>query len=152
MPCIFEIELSTSDVIALLAMLVAGLSALYARWSWREARRANQISLLGHKKEIYDAFFAPKMHMTQKAEFAEMKEVSKFYYPAKNANIYLPKKLAKDIDTYFNACFWIADIHRKNNGISKESREECKPHIATERSLAPKIESEVIEFLKESQA
>lgn len=152
MTCIFEIELSTSDVIALLAMLVAGLSALYARWSWRETRRANQISLLGHKKEIYDAFFALKMHMTQKAEFAEMKEVSKFYYPAKNANIYLPNKLAKNIDTYFDACFWIADIHQRTNGTTKESREKCKPHIATERSLAPKIESEIIELLKEPQA
>jgi hypothetical protein len=152
MTCIFDIKLSTSDVIALLALLVAGLSALYARWSWREARKANQISLLVQKKEIYDAFFALKIHMTQKAEFAEMKEVSKFYYPAKNANICLPSKLAKSIDTYFDACFWIADIHQRTNGMTKESREECKPHIATERCLAPKIESEIIELLKESQA
>jgi hypothetical protein len=152
MTCIFEIELSTSDVMALLAMLVAGLSALYARWSWREARRANQISLLGQKKEIYYAFFALKMHMIQRSELAEMKEVSKSYHTAMDANIYLPSKLAKSIDTYFYACFRIADIHQQFNGMTKESREECKPHIAIERSLAPKIENELIELLKESQA
>jgi uncharacterized protein (TIGR03382 family) len=152
MTCIFKIELSTSDVMALLAMLVAGLSALYARRSWREARRANQISLLGQKKEIYYAFFALKMHMIQRSELAEMKEVSKFHYPAMNANIYLPSKLAKSVDTYFDACFRIADIHQQFNGMTTKSREECKPHIATERSLAPKIEKELIKLLKESQA
>jgi len=41
-----------TDIIALLALLVAGLSALYARWSWREAKKANNISLLGHKKKF----------------------------------------------------------------------------------------------------
>lgn len=152
MACIFEIKLGTSDVIALLALLVAGLSALYARWSWREARRANQISMLGHKKEIYDAFFELKMHMTQKAEFAELGEVSKFYYPSKNAKIYLPSDLAKDIEKYFDACFWIADIHRKYGGISKESSGECKQHIDAEKELAPKIEKQIIKLLKKAQA
>ncbi|MNR44660.1 hypothetical protein D3C85_1634300 [compost metagenome] len=93
MACIFEIKLDTSDVIALLALLVAGLSALYARWSWREARRANQISMLGHKKEIYDAFFEIKMHMTQKAEFADFGEVFKFYYPSIECQNLSPARL-----------------------------------------------------------
>ena len=52
-----QINIDLSDVIAILAALVAGLSALYARWAWREAKRANEILLSGHKKEIYDAFF-----------------------------------------------------------------------------------------------
>lgn len=152
MACIFEIKLGTSDVIALLALLVAGLSALYARWSWREAKRANQISLLGHRKEIYDAFFELKMHMTQKSEFAELSEVSKFYHQSKNAKTYLPSDLAKEIEKYFEACFWAADIHRKYGGISKESSAECKRHIDAEKELAPKIEKEIIKLLKEAQA
>eukprot|EP01034_Spumella_vulgaris_P040041 gene40041-49510_t len=60
-----EINLETSDVIAILAMLVSGLSALYARWSWGEAKKANQISVLGSQREIYDAFFELKMHMPE---------------------------------------------------------------------------------------
>lgn len=149
---IFEIKLGTSDVIALLALLIAGLSALYARWSWREARKSNKISLLGHKKEIYDAFFELKMHMNQKAEFAEMGEVSKFYYPSRNAKIYLPSDLAEDIEKYFEACFWIADIHRKYSDTSIESSSECKQHIDMEIELAPKIEKRIINLLKEVQA
>ena len=152
MACIFEIKLGTSNVIAILALLVAGLSALYSHRSWREAKRSNQISLLGHKKEIYDAFFDLKMHMTQKAEFSEIGEVSKFYYPSRNANIYLPSDLAKDIEKYFDAYFWIADIHRKYGGISKESSGECRKYIDTEKELAPKIEKEILELLKKAQA
>ncbi len=151
MECIFEIKLDTSDVIALLALLVAGLSALYARWSWSEAKKANQISLLGHKKEIYDAFFELKMHMARKAEFASLDEVYKFYYPSKNAKIYLPSDLAKDIEKYFDACFQISDIHRKNDGISEASSAECKEHLATEKDLGPKIEKEFIKFLRIEQ-
>jgi hypothetical protein len=151
MACIFEIKLDTSDVIALLALLVAGLSALYARWSWSETKKSNQISLLGHKKEIYDTFFELKMHMTQKAEFAELGEVSKFYYSSKNANIYLPSDLARDVEKYFDACFWIADTHRRYGGISNESNAECKQHIESEKDLAPKIERELLKLLRKAQ-
>lgn len=151
MTCIFEIKLDTSNVIALLALLVAGLSALYARWAWSEAKKANQISLLGHKKEIYDAFFELKMHMTLNAQFAKPDEVSRFLYPSNNAKIYLPS-LAKDVEEYYQACFWIANIHQKYGGISSESSIECKQHIETEKKLAPKIEKEILKLLKEAQA
>ena len=151
MACIYEIKLSTSDVIALLAMLVSGLSALYARWSWSEAIKANRISLLGYRKEIYDAFFELKMHMVQKAECAELSEVSKFYYQPRNAKIHLPSALADDIQNYFDACFWIADIHKKFGGISKDSKTECKQHLEAEKALAPKIEKEFLKLLQETQ-
>lgn len=151
MGCIFEIKLGPSEVIALLALLLAGLSALYARWSWSEAKKANQISLLGHKKEIYNAFFELKMHMTQKAELAEPGEVSKFYYQSKNAKIYLPSGLAQDIEKYFDACFWIADIHRKYGGISKDGSAGCEKHIETEKELAQKIEKELLKVLQDAQ-
>jgi hypothetical protein len=151
MACIFEIKLSASDVIALLAMLVSGLSALYARWSWSETKKANRISLLSYQREIYDAFFELKMHMVQKAEFAELSEVSKFYYQPRNAKIYLPSALATDIQNYFDACFWVADTNRKFGGISKESRIECKRHLEVEDELAPKIETEFFKLLQQAQ-
>lgn len=147
---IFEIKLGSADALALLSLLVAGLSALYARWSWSEARKANRISLHGQKKEIYDAFFELKMHMAQKSQFADLGEVSKFYYPSRNASIYLSGELAKDIENYFAACFRIADIHRKHGGMTSDSLLECKRYIKIEMELAPKIEKELIELLKDS--
>lgn len=148
MTCFFEVNLGTSEVIALLSLLVAALAALYARWSWSEAKRANSISLLGHKKEIYDAFFELKMHMQQKAQFAELSEISKFYYHQKNANIYLPADVAEYIEKYFDACFWIADIHRRDGGLSAGNRAEFDRHLEIEKELSPKIEKALIALLR----
>ncbi len=46
--------MSQSDYIALAALAVALLAALYARWAANEAKRANEISLHVHKVEIYE--------------------------------------------------------------------------------------------------
>jgi hypothetical protein len=46
--------LNQSDYIALGAVAVSVLSALYSRWSANEAKRANQIALHIHKIKIYE--------------------------------------------------------------------------------------------------
>lgn len=46
--------MNQSDYIALVAVAVALLSALYAKWAANEAKRANDISLHVHKVEIYE--------------------------------------------------------------------------------------------------
>lgn len=46
--------MNQSDYIALAAVAVALLSALYARWAANEAKRANDISVHVHKVEIYE--------------------------------------------------------------------------------------------------
>ena len=46
--------MSHSDYIALAALAVALLAALYAKWTANEAKRANEISLHVHKIEIYE--------------------------------------------------------------------------------------------------
>jgi hypothetical protein len=48
------VALVQSDYIALAALGVAALSALYARWAANEAKRANKIALHVHKVEIYE--------------------------------------------------------------------------------------------------
>ena len=47
-------SLSQADCIALAAVAVSALSALYARWAVNEAKRANAIALHIHKVEIYE--------------------------------------------------------------------------------------------------
>lgn len=46
-------NITTSDVIAVIAILVASLAALYARWSAKAAERSNQIALHDPRVEIY---------------------------------------------------------------------------------------------------
>ncbi len=152
MACIYEIKLTMTDVIAIISMLVSGLSALYAGWSWNESRKANEISLLGHRKEIYNAFFELKMHMVSKRMYAEASEVSKFYYQKRNAQIYLPVALALKIGKYFDACFEIAEIHKKFGETPKGSIAESAPHLDVEKKLAPEIDKEFLKLLQEIQA
>lgn len=152
MPSTFEINLSTSDLISIAAALVAALSALYARWSWHEAKRANKISFLQHQKEIWDAFFELKMHMTQKAMCAESQEVSKFYYHSRNAKIYFPVDLSEKIEKYYEACFWISHFHSTIGGMTTDGLLKSEPHIKTEKDLAPKVEAEILEILQRAKA
>lgn len=142
----------TSNVIALIALLVSVLSALYARWSGIEAKRSNEFARADNKKQIYDAFFELKMHMTQKAEMADAAEVSKFFYHRKNSHLYLSDDLANKISKYHEACFWIANINRRGNGHTAESLEECKPYLEVEKNLSIAIEKELSELIKAANA
>lgn len=107
----FGDNLNTSDWIAFAAILVASLSALYTRWAWREAKKANEISIHSHKKEIYDAFLELKTHMVQKADFAELQNVSKFYLSSRNARLYFCIEIADKLEDYYNQCFYIAELN-----------------------------------------
>lgn len=95
-----------------IALLIALLSALYARWAATEAKKANRISLLQYRTEIYDAFKALAMHMIQHADQAMHSEVTKFYHPSRNAKFYFDSELAKEIERYYDLCFAIADQNR----------------------------------------
>lgn len=143
-----QINLGSSDIIAILAVLVAGLSALYSRWVWQEAKRSNEISLSEHKKEIYDAFCELKMHMQHKAEFAEISEVSKFYSASKKAQLYLSSDLANKISKYYESCFWVANTHRRQGGHDTESMDICKDHLVVEQELAPEIDKAISESIR----
>ncbi|MFM5879900.1 hypothetical protein ACET7V_10725 [Aeromonas sanarellii] len=94
--------------------LIALLSALYARWTWTEAKNANRISLHQYRKDIYDAFLQLRMHMTQYADQAVLSEVTKFYYPSINAKFYFNSELAREIECYYDLCFKLADKNRNH--------------------------------------
>lgn len=143
--------MSISDAAVVIALLMSVLSAVYARWSWCEAKKANQIALRGDMKKIYDAFFHLRMHMMQKAEFADQGEVSKFYYTAQTVGCTLSDSISADIKKYFDACFWIAEIHKKYGGSSAESYRESEPYLDIERKMAPSIDEAIIRLLKKTR-
>ena len=149
MNCIFNISLSTSDIIAILAFFVTSLSALYARWSSIEAKKANQISLLSGRKEIYIAFFNLKMHMQQYCDSAQLVEVSKFYYSVINSQLYFPADLAKAVEDYYDACFWIADIYRRDGGVTPQSRKDQERYLEIEKKLSSTINSKILKIFQD---
>ena len=130
-----------SDLIAYASVLVTILVAISAYRSARSAEKANQINLHTHQKAIHDAFFELKMHVTQKAEFSQLQEVSKFYYPAKDAKFYFDKPLAKDIEKYFDLCFDIADLARVHKTDAERDKvyELLRSEIVLSKSVEERL-------------
>ena len=148
--------LNVMDYVTILAVSVAGLSALYARWvgvaaknATIEAKRANEISLLSRRIEIYDAYIHLKMHMLQKRGSAESSEVSKFYYSSLSAKAFFKAELADDINNYYDACFWIADINSKNEGnMNAENREQKESFLKKEQELSKSLDKDFVRIFR----
>jgi hypothetical protein len=143
------VTLNMSDIIAILAALISGLSALYARWAYSEARRSNEITLLSHRKEIFDAFFELKMHMTQRATRAELEQVSKFYYPSRDSAIYFEKELSGKILKFYENCFQVADLARVGNALYPNESEAIKTSYASAMAMSGEVESDLLKVIKQ---
>ena len=62
------IDISTSDVIAVIAVLFAALSALYSRWSAKEAIKANDIGRLNELLSFRQHYLELKQNQQKMAE------------------------------------------------------------------------------------
>ncbi|MDO6526949.1 hypothetical protein Q4519_14780 [Motilimonas sp. 1_MG-2023] len=146
------INLNVSDLVAIISLLVAALSAIYARRATIEASRANEISLLTHRESIYDAFLDLKMHLQHKGYKAELSEVTKFYCSLKSVKRYFPdeEKLKIQISEYYNACFKIAQVYEKAGGFNSDSLTEIAPFLETEKKLAPELESSLLSIINKA--
>lgn len=135
--------LEASDWIAFAALVVSMAAAYFAKSARDAAEKANDINLHAHQKIIYDAFFELKMHMTIRSEFAELQEVSKFYYPALNAKFYFHQEIAEQFQKFFNLCFEVADLARVQRTPTELSEANNKVDCAL--NIAKQLESKIIE-------
>lgn len=80
-----------SSIIAIIAALVAMLSALYARWQAAAAGRANEIALHENRLKIYKGLSRFRAHIITRGsklneeeiwQFSEIVELSEFYFSA----------------------------------------------------------------------
>lgn len=149
MPPSDSITLNAAEIIAILATLVSGLSALYARWAYSEAKRSNELTLLGHRKAIFDAFFELKMHITQRAMRSELEQVSNFYYPSRDAAIYFEKALSEKISKFYEECFKVAELARLGNALYPNESDEIKGAYKSAMSMIEDIESGLLSVIKQ---
>ena len=82
-------DLTNSDFISIGSALVAGLSALYARWAVKASKHQNEISLHSERLNVYKGvtIFGSKLAATGPAindgdvwKFHEWVQLSEFYY------------------------------------------------------------------------
>ena len=96
------------------------------------------------------AFIDLKMHMLQNQQSAQLAEVSKFYYHTITACLFFQSSLAKDIQDYYDACFWIADIYRSDGRITlQNSREDQEKYLKAEKDLSSKIDRKILKIFKD---
>ena len=107
-------EETLSDVIAFLSFLGAGLAALYARWAWVEARRANELSVHSNRMDIYRALHNLRFAVQANGVTIESKHVFPFYHPSREARFYFSKvETSQKLSEYFDVCFELAECSRK---------------------------------------
>ena len=64
--------------LAVISALIALLSALYARYAYTQAKKANQLTIHNLIKPIYVAFDNLTNYMDQQGKYANKSEVQKF--------------------------------------------------------------------------
>ena len=139
--------MDTSDILALVALLVACLSALYARRAWREAHRANDINAHDRKLEVYRAFDALRFAMLQKACSVTHEETGKFHFPSRDSEFYFDPDIHGKLRKYWEICFELAELNSKQRSRNPEGEERDVLHreqdglLSKEAALADEIDS-----------
>jgi len=137
--------LAVSIKSAIFSISVSILSAVFAFYTWRETKRANALNSHADQKAVHDAFFELKMHMQLNGVFAKKEDVAKFYYPARNAKLYFSKKIAADLEKYFDICLSVADAATVER--SKETQDKVAQWMEQERHLSRTIEPQLVKKL-----
>lgn len=56
--------------------------------------------------------------------------------------------LAKDIEDYYDACFWISDIYSSDVGITSQDSDKSKKYLEIANRLSPKLMRKYQRYLK----
>lgn len=133
------------DTIAMLSAAIALLSAIYARYSYRQAKKANQLVYNSLIKPIYIAFEELRIHMNTSGRFADKSTVQEFLPHKRDAEIYLDEETYEYLDDYFTACFYIADLSEKTKlgRISEEQDRKIDEYVEIEKQLSEKIKDRI---------
>lgn len=140
-----------ADYIALAALGVSVLSALYARWAINEAKRANNIALHVHKVEIYEEVVSFSDCFRGLFSVPTAERLEKFKKNAvQRAELYLTEEVYQQLKEIYAHCneseIWlsIADSEPKLEGTPNalEVRQEYKSVLNLLYPVIEKIKAE----------
>ncbi len=101
-------------LLSLAALAVSILAALYARWAALEAKKANQLTQIEKRVEIYRAFDTLRFAMLRDACDISHKETSILYQPSRESEFHFPRPIAEKLKKYHKVCFNLAEVNRKS--------------------------------------
>ncbi|MCS6233943.1 hypothetical protein G3495_02165 [Shewanella baltica] len=136
--------------LAVISALIALLSALYARYAYTQAKKANQLTIHNLIKPIYVAFDNLTNHMDLHGKYANKSEVQKFCPYKMEVPLYLNKTIARDIDDYWRACFDMSDLSARTSSgrLSPEEAQSVEECEAIEKRLRSSIKRKFESIMK----
>lgn len=105
-------EYVQNNLMEIVAILISLLSAIYARWSWNETKKANYISIHPNKMEIYDAYNDLVSYMKTAGIEVDIREVAKFYRYLEKSEFFFDNEIVNKLKAYFEICFELARLSR----------------------------------------
>jgi hypothetical protein len=133
---------------AWIAIAISLLAAYYARQAVMETRRSNAISLLDRQHALLDELEELRMYMMRSGEHADSREIGKYANVANRAYTCFPTHLSEKIGRYYDACFAMAETHRRAGGVTDASREDAKQHTQLQNELSTIVDNELHHYLK----
>lgn len=133
--------LETSDVISIFAFIFTVIAVVVAAAAAGQAKKANNLTLLKPRKEVYDAFVKLKAHMTQHAQYADIHEIDKFNKFSNDAVLYFPDEIVKQVSKYHSLCKRIVIESERNPGDSEAVEELLEAEEKLAKDIVFKIEN-----------
>lgn len=131
-----------SELISIGSAFVAGLAALYARWSANAARRQNEIALHGERLRVYRGVVAYGVKLAAIGPSIKENDVWSFDEWVQLSEFYFNKSIFERLDAVFNRSLdllgtndeWVSlnvgsdaknELNTKRYSIHRELRDEC---------------------------
>ncbi len=141
--------MSTADLIAIGAMLLAGLSALYARQAVNAAKRTNEISIHNERLMIYKDLLNHRAILTQKGPRYPEEALWRFYDAVQLSEFYYGTNEYEKLKKIFDDSSEIKNLSDKWDLVAEKDKKQAlieetqKLHRATREHC-----TEIIEVLK----
>lgn len=145
-------SLSQADYIALAAVGVSALSALYARWAVNETKKANRIALHIHKVEIYEEVVSFSDCFRGLFTVPSEERLERFKKKAvQRAELYLSEEVHLELKKIYEHCslneMWLSVVEgegyeAENAPTDLEVRKEYKAVLNLLYSVIEKIKAE----------
>jgi hypothetical protein len=123
------LDLTKSELISLLAAVVAILAALYARWSAVQTRRANEIQLHNERLKILRGLLDFRAEITAHGDQFNYSKLLELYNHVQLSEFYYRQDLYERLNRLFEHAREIDNLRRTLNHLGIIQRSSCEQQI-----------------------
>lgn len=145
--------METNYLISFLAILISGLSALYARHAVKEAMRSNEISIHNESLQIFKGILELRGELFRRGVNIKEHDLFGYYEYVQLSEFYYNKTIHEKIKDYFDTAWEVVKQHDLWEAAeSKKNREKlvAKTYeiLKESRQKVEKLEAQMKEHLR----